>query len=84
MGYNTIVKKYLILFILSYLRFFTKKALKKNTPIIIGVAGSVGKSSFKNALYAILKDYDKTLALDGNSETGIPLSILGLDAKDYT
>ena len=84
MGYNTIVKKYLILFILSYLRFFTKKALKKNTPIIIGVAGSVGKSSFKNALHAILKDHNKTIALAGNSETGIPLSILGLDAKNYT
>lgn len=84
LGYNTIVKKYLILFVLSYLRFFAKKALKENRPFIIGVAGSVGKSSFRNALYAILKNYDKTLALSGNSETGIPLGILGLHAKDYT
>lgn len=78
------MKKYLILFVLSYFRFFAKKALEKNKPFIIGVAGSVGKSSFKNALYAILKNYDKTLALSGNSETGIPLSILDLHVKDYT
>lgn len=84
MGYNTVVRKYLILFVLSYFRFFAKKALKRNTPLVVGIAGSVGKSSFKNALYAILKNYDKTLSLEGNSETGIPLSILGLSAKDYS
>lgn len=78
------MKKYLILFLLSYFRFFAKVTLGKNRPAIVGVAGSVGKSSFKSGLYAILKDFGKTIALDGNSETGIPLSILGLHAKDYT
>lgn len=77
------MKKHLTLFVLSFLRYFAKKTIKKNKPLIIGVAGSVGKSSLKNSLFAILKNEGKTLALDGNSETGIPLSILGLNAKDY-
>lgn len=78
------MKKYLILFTLAYLRYFAKKAISKNKPVIIGVGGSVGKSSFKNALFGVLKEFEPTLALEGNSETGIPLSILGLHAKDYT
>lgn len=74
----------MILFVLAYFRFFAKLAVSKNRPVIIGVAGSVGKSSLKNSLFAILKETGKTLALEGNSETGIPLSILGLHTKDYT
>jgi len=79
-----VVKKYLVKFILSYLRFFAKVALKKEQVIVVGIAGSVGKSSLKNALYAILKEQGKTIALKGNSETGIPLSIFGLTPDDYS
>lgn len=78
------VKKFLVLFVLYYLRYFAKQAVKKNRPVIIGIAGSVGKSSLKNALKGIMSKHGKTYALDGNSETGIPLSILGLSAKDYS
>lgn len=68
---------------LSYLRHFAKKALKKHQPIIIGIAGSVGKTSTKNAIEAILKDHFPTKSV-GNSETGIPLGILGMKPHDYS
>lgn len=85
LGYNMIaVKRYLALFVLYYLRFFARRALSKNRPFIIGIAGSVGKSSLRNAIDAILTNNGKTIALSGNSESGIPLSILGLDAHDYS
>lgn len=68
---------------LSYLRFFARKALAKHQPAIIGIAGSVGKSSTRNAIEAILRDYFPTKSV-GNSETGIPLGILGMKPENYT
>lgn len=67
--------------ILKYIRFFAKLALKKNRPTIIGIAGSYGKSTAKDLLYSILKDYYITKKIEGNSETGIPLGILNLEIK---
>ena len=58
-------------------------ALKRHQPYIIGIAGSVGKSSTRNALFAILKDKAQTKMV-GNSETGIPLGILGIAPYGYT
>ncbi|MBI5045204.1 MAG: hypothetical protein HZC02_04720 [Candidatus Levybacteria bacterium] len=68
---------------LSYLRFFAKKALDKHQPTIIGIAGSVGKSSTRNAIEAVLKDHFPTKSV-GNSETGIPLGILGMKPENYS
>lgn len=78
------MKKAVSLAVLYYLRFFAKKALARHRPTIVGIAGSVGKSSLRNSLFAILSRADKTIALSGNSESGIPLGILGLEIKDYT
>jgi len=78
------VKKLLASFVLWYLRFFARIALHRNKPAIIGIAGSVGKSSLKNALFVIFVKFARTKALSGNSETGIPLSILDLDPHDYS
>lgn len=69
--------------ILSYLRFWARLALRFHKPYIIGIAGSVGKSSARNALFAILKDQASTKMV-GNSETGIPLGILGITPRGYT
>lgn len=52
-------------------------------PYVIGVAGSVGKSSTRNALYAALKDFYMTEVVSGNSETGVPLGILGIDIAGF-
>jgi UDP-N-acetylmuramoyl-tripeptide--D-alanyl-D-alanine ligase len=77
------MKKLLAWPILWYLRFFAKLAITMHKPTVIGIAGSLGKSSASNALYAILKNTAKT-HLVGNSETGIPLGILGLTPTDYS
>jgi UDP-N-acetylmuramoyl-tripeptide--D-alanyl-D-alanine ligase len=70
--------------LLYYLRFFTKISLFLNRPKIIGITGSVGKSSARNVIYAILKDSFKVRMIkEGNSETGIPLGVLGLDPGNY-
>jgi UDP-N-acetylmuramyl pentapeptide synthase len=71
--------------LLYYLRFFAILQLKKNNPFIIGVTGSVGKTSAKNAIRAVLKDNTNLkVANKANSETGIPLNILGLSMKNYS
>lgn len=72
------------MFILYYLRFFAKLALFLNKPKIIGITGSVGKSSTRNAVFSMMKDYFKVkIVKEGNSETGIPLGILGINPGNY-
>lgn len=68
--------------VLWYLRFWARLALRLHKPFIIGIAGSVGKSSTRNAIAAILKDHFSS-AVVGNSETGIPLGILGIVPDGY-
>jgi len=55
--------------------------LKRFNPRIIGVAGSVGKTSTKDAIHAALKDFVviRKNQKSFNSEIGIPLTILGLE-----
>lgn len=77
------MKKFATNSTLSYLRYFAKKALAKHNPTIIGIAGSVGKSSTKKAIEAVLMDHFPTKAV-GNSETGIPLGILGMSPENYS
>ncbi len=67
-----------------YLRFWAKVALFIGRPYVIGIAGSVGKSSTRNALAAVLSEHFKTKVVAGNSETGVPLGILGLELSSYS
>jgi len=48
-------------------------------PIIIGVTGSVGKTSAKEAIYSVLKDKIRTRRniKNYNNEIGVPLTVLG-------
>lgn len=60
----------------------TKKAhklIKEHKPIIIAVTGSVGKTSTRNAIAAVLsKKYFVAKNIDNyNNEFGVPLTILG-------
>ncbi len=56
-----------------------KLVLARHKPFIIGVTGNLGKTSTKDAIYAVMKDHfhvrrsEKSL----NSEFGVPLTILG-------
>ena len=61
------------------LKFFAKKIIKKYNPKIIGITGSVGKSSAKEAIFAVLDSRFKTRANSGNynNEIGLPLSVIG-------
>lgn len=70
--------------VLYYLRFFAQLALSIHKPKVIGITGSVGKSSTSKAVFAMMKDHFKVkLIKEGNSETGIPLGILELDPGHY-
>lgn len=62
-----------------YLGIWAKVKLAGVKPIIIGVTGSVGKSSCVYLLNTILSTKFKTkTTFHGNSEIGLPLEILGL------
>lgn len=72
---------------LYYLRTLARlQLLKKPYKTIIGVTGSAGKTSTVLALKATLKPNlsVKTSLKGGNSETGLPLSILDLSAINYS
>jgi len=79
------VKRELIKFILLILRVSAKIQLKKINPIIIGIAGSSGKSSTTLISAHIFRN-SATIKQSGgkNSETGIPLNILNIKLEDYS
>ena len=58
-----------------------RTVLKKHKPRIIGVTGSVGKSSAKEAIFAVLaRRYNVRKSIKSyNSELGVSLAILGLE-----
>lgn len=79
------MKQKLISFILAYFRFFAKLQLLKIKPIVIGITGSAGKTSTRDAIFATIKNkYRVKVSYKANSETGIPLNILGLTPTNFT
>jgi UDP-N-acetylmuramoyl-tripeptide--D-alanyl-D-alanine ligase len=80
------MKKNLAQFILYYLRFFARLQLRKKLfGQIIGITGSAGKSSTRNAIHAVLSSkFRIKTSFKANSESGIPLDILGLAMRDYS
>lgn len=70
---------------LAYLRLFARVQLAKIRPTIIGITGSAGKTSLLLAITAILqKDAKVKVSHQANSESGIPLNILGIQPRDYS
>lgn len=65
----------------NYLKFWSKKYLNRAKPKIIAITGSVGKTTTKEAVFTVLaeKFQDKICKAEGNlnTETGVPLAILG-------
>lgn len=66
--------------IANVLQFEARCVLKKYKPKIIAITGSVGKTSTKDAVYAVLSSFAHVRKSDKsyNSEIGLPLTILGL------
>lgn len=66
-------------FILTVITWEAKAVLARHKPYIIGVTGNLGKTSTKDAIFAVMKDHyhvrrsEKSM----NSEFGVPLTILG-------
>jgi len=80
MRYENMKRKF-IQYILKYL---AKIILWRYRPLVIGVTGSVGKTSAKEAIYTILKRKFKVArnVFNLNTEIGMPLTIIqGKDAK---
>ena len=64
------------------LKFFAKKILQKYNPQIIGITGSVGKTSAKEAIAAVLgtRFNIRQNIKNYNNEIGLPLTIIGAES----
>lgn len=68
--------------ILSFLRYEARAVLKKYKPKVVLITGSIGKTSTKDAVFAVLSQFGHVRKSEKsyNSDFGIPLSILGLQS----
>lgn len=68
--------------VLFLLKRFAKRRVKKFKGEVIGVTGSVGKTSTKEAIYTVLNTKFKVIKSEAsmNTEFGLPLTILGLES----
>lgn len=64
------------------LRIMATAVLKRHNPIVIGITGSVGKTSAKEAIYLVLSKKFKVRKSEKNynNEIGIPLTIIGAES----
>ena len=69
-------------FLQKILAFLTRKILTKYHPRVIGITGSVGKTSTKEAVYAALAPYFSVRRniKNYNNEIGLPLTVIGAEA----
>lgn len=80
------MKRFLSRIILDYFRYFAVLQLKKNPgATIIGITGSAGKTSTRLAIVQILRTHGIVKhSVHANSQSGIPLNILGLSPRSYS
>lgn len=80
-----VLRKFVVSFVLWYLRMIAKVQLIKISPIIVGIGGASGKSSLASIVASTLTLKYKVKQGQGkNSETGIPLDILDINPGNYT
>lgn len=78
------MKSFFSSFVVNWLKYMAKLQLMKVQPTVIGVTGSSGKSSCVQAIGIVLSEKYKTkVGRKGNSETGIPMEILGIEVGTY-
>jgi UDP-N-acetylmuramoyl-tripeptide--D-alanyl-D-alanine ligase len=70
------------MFLEKLLRFMAMVILKRHKPKIIAITGSVGKTSTRAAVFAVLssKYYVRENQKNYNNEIGIPLAIIGVES----
>lgn len=66
-------------FLETILRWMACAVLKKYNPIVVGITGSVGKTSAKEATFLVLSHFYRVRQSEKNynNEIGIPLTIIG-------
>jgi UDP-N-acetylmuramoyl-tripeptide--D-alanyl-D-alanine ligase len=71
-----------IIYLERILKYFSAKALSKFKPRVVGITGSVGKTSTKEAIFTVLASKFRTRKNEKNynNEIGLPLTILGLES----
>src|SRR5437016_12676676 len=59
-----------------------RKIIRKYRPVVIGITGSVGKTSAKEAIFLVVREKYKARKSDKNfnNEFGLPLTIIGADS----
>ncbi len=64
------------------LKLLASIILKRYKPIVIGITGSVGKTSTKEAVYTVLRNHFivRLSPKNYNNELGLPLTIIGADS----
>ena len=62
------------------LAILARAIIRKYRPVVVGVTGSVGKTSARLAIYAVLKKKfsARTAEKNYNNEIGVALTILGM------
>lgn len=67
------------------LKFLARATLRKYHPRVVGITGSVGKTSTKEAVAAVLKTRFtvRESTKNYNNEIGVPLCIIGADDSGY-
>jgi UDP-N-acetylmuramyl pentapeptide synthase len=73
----------------ALLAYFARKYLRKHKPYIIGVNGSVGKTSCRMIIYQTLQQFLPELHVytspkNFNGELGLSLSIFQIETRDPT
>ncbi len=65
----------------AILKLIAKKIIKKYKPLVIGITGSVGKTSTKEAVYTVVSQKFRAYRSlrNLNTESGLPISVLALD-----
>ncbi len=68
-------------FIVYILRILTKRALARYKPVVVGITGSVGKTSTKEAIFTVLHRNFFVAKSDANTnnEIGVPCAVLNIE-----
>ncbi|MDD5342096.1 MAG: UDP-N-acetylmuramoyl-tripeptide--D-alanyl-D-alanine ligase [Patescibacteria group bacterium] len=66
----------------SILRYLARKILHRYQPKVIGITGSVGKTSTKEAIFTVMSSHYKCRRnqKNYNNEIGVPLTIIGRES----